>query len=725
MSQSVHAPYHFVPLSKWVYMPDWAHLVSHDVPFQDGLSGKIEYTLTNKTPLCVGDTKDESGVLKIARNPAGTPIIPGSSLKGMIRNVLEIASFGKFNTVDDRRFSFRDVSRDSHYLLDVIKPNKVIGGWLKYDADKQRWAFRQSEFTPVFHDDLNKVAKTHIFNESFKQPAEEKYQQYRLDSLKALSFDLGKQSMESTRSKTVSVECACNLGHGQLSGIPVFSGFRPGTKKYWSTRLNFSYLFYQAKPQDQAIAIDTKLVNDLFANHSEDLVKELRQHPHPELGIPVFALHKKGAIACFGFAKMPRVTYKNSIVELIERHNKAHTSDAYFDMAELMFGSLREKGFSLKSRVSFADAVAVDDCNGDVYQEDPTVLGSPQATFLGGYIEQDGKKSDNTYQSYDDDNARVSGWKRYPARKDYEHFSPENDNESVLSKFELLKPEKTFKGQITFHNLKPEELGALVWCLTLNNSDERYHSLGHAKPLGAGNVVIALDEATSFTLTHSGDIEHKINAASWSDRFSTHMNERYDPQGYWEKSPQMQHLLALTDMSVEDSNDFAYMRLEGYQSANNATLALPNLDINGRTLSRTLDDNRAMGSKAFARGRLSALFNGSDTFHLSEQTLSDQYCENLAKQQQKQQMAEEKARFNNADISPFDRICGLLPLMIESQDVLSSTDKKNKVKELREIIKEVKDIDLNEDEKATLISFFEQIELSRKDTDKAIKYLKK
>ncbi|MGD6740198.1 hypothetical protein ACP5PY_29305 [Photobacterium leiognathi subsp. mandapamensis] len=54
MTQQIHAPYHFVPMSKWVYMPDWAHLVSHDVPFKDGLSGVIDYTLLTKTPLCVG-----------------------------------------------------------------------------------------------------------------------------------------------------------------------------------------------------------------------------------------------------------------------------------------------------------------------------------------------------------------------------------------------------------------------------------------------------------------------------------------------------------------------------------------------------------------------------------------------------------------------------------------------------------------------------------------------
>ncbi|MDN3686072.1 RAMP superfamily CRISPR-associated protein [Vibrio sinaloensis] len=91
-----HAPYHFVPLSRWVYMPDWSHLVSHDHPFEDGLSGKkIVFKITNTSPLCIGHQKDDTGLLKLARNSKGQPIIPQTTLKGMIRNVLEIASFGK------------------------------------------------------------------------------------------------------------------------------------------------------------------------------------------------------------------------------------------------------------------------------------------------------------------------------------------------------------------------------------------------------------------------------------------------------------------------------------------------------------------------------------------------------------------------------------------------------------------------------------------------------
>ena len=43
--------------------------------------------------------------------PDGTPAIPGSSLRGMIRTVLEIASFGKMQLVDDKRTTVRDLSK--------------------------------------------------------------------------------------------------------------------------------------------------------------------------------------------------------------------------------------------------------------------------------------------------------------------------------------------------------------------------------------------------------------------------------------------------------------------------------------------------------------------------------------------------------------------------------------------------------------------------------------
>ena len=43
---TIKAPFNFVPLSDKVFFPDWADKISHDIPFEDGVSGTIELTLT-------------------------------------------------------------------------------------------------------------------------------------------------------------------------------------------------------------------------------------------------------------------------------------------------------------------------------------------------------------------------------------------------------------------------------------------------------------------------------------------------------------------------------------------------------------------------------------------------------------------------------------------------------------------------------------------------------
>jgi len=60
---TIKAPFNFVPLSDKVFFPDWADKISHDIPFEDGVSGTIELTLTAKTPIFVrnGHTQADAG----------------------------------------------------------------------------------------------------------------------------------------------------------------------------------------------------------------------------------------------------------------------------------------------------------------------------------------------------------------------------------------------------------------------------------------------------------------------------------------------------------------------------------------------------------------------------------------------------------------------------------------------------------------------------------------
>lgn len=97
----ISAPYNFVPLNKEVYFPEWAPFINHDVPFKDGLSGKIKLEITTESPIFIGSGKELNGVKQFCQDTNGRYFIPGSSIRNMLRSVVEIMSFGKLNVVDD------------------------------------------------------------------------------------------------------------------------------------------------------------------------------------------------------------------------------------------------------------------------------------------------------------------------------------------------------------------------------------------------------------------------------------------------------------------------------------------------------------------------------------------------------------------------------------------------------------------------------------------------
>ena len=647
----VHAPYHFVPLSQWVYSPEWAHLVSHDHPFREGLSGTLHYELTNQTPLLVGGDQDrkanQPAQIKWSCDPDGKPVIPGSSLKGMIRNVLEIATFAKFKQVDDSHFAFRDISSsDSRYAKKVLD-SKTVAYWLSYDAARQGWTLRESRFTVLFTDDFNRYSGKQIHNEPFKQTAKDKYSLWPLTS-KAIPFTLGSRTMLGTKGHDVTVACASSLGKSDagLVGYPVFTGSRPGAKDFRDSRLNFNYFFYEA--DSEARLCDgqyLELVHKMFAAHDEDLVDYLKKHPHPELGIPLFVKQKAGKPLAMGFAQMPKMLYDRSIGEVASHQQPGKDAASIYDFPELLFGTLSHSGFSLKSRVSFVDAVCKED-KGRKFSN-AVILGQPKASYLGAYLEQKanatGDASNSNLSQYDA-TSRLSGWKRYPAQTGFSDKIPEElrSKVNVQSQLELMAPQSRFTGKIVFHNLKAEELGALIWALSPDaaQASRFHHSLGHGKSLGAGAVQF---RNLQLTLRH----EDTASLDDLREGFVSHMNSVYPattatPDG-WSDSAQIRHLLAFGDRADNDSKPLEYMLLNNPRDKNAVTYTssmkgrdkkvLPTWRAQGTPLPR--DEAVTPPAVNTGRGRLRDLLHALD----SEDRLS-----NWEQQQQQQaELAAEKA----------------------------------------------------------------------------------
>ena len=607
MSNQVHAPYHFVPLSKWVYLPEWAHLVSHDHPFEDGLSGSINIKLTNKTELLVGaNTTKQDGqpaMVHWAKAPDGKPVIPGSSLKGMVRSFLEAATFAKFKQIDDNRYAYRDISGSGTGYSDMLKNTKLSTAWLRFNAEKNTWVYRSCAYTKVFNKDLNEALalKTKIVNDEKKnQMALDKYLILPLNS-KPLSFDTAiKQTQKSTYSYAV------NLNKGKLQGQVVFVGHRIGSNK----SLDFSYIFYDEKDHEETIK--TQLVNQMFAAHEEDLVNYLKQHGHPEYGIPVFmrkSNDRNSKVVALGLAKMPKMLYDESVSSLANAQQAGWIeNDVSFDLCELIFGTLRDYGIGLKSRVSFSDAQCTK--NTGFKNSSPIILGQPQASYLNAYLEQQHNNGDvrGELTKYDK-GAKLAGWKRYPAQAKFSaHLSDDLKNKvNVQSKLELLNPSAEFAGKIVFHNLKPVELGALLWAL--NPNDQFHHGLGHGKSLGAGAVQLQ----AKLNLSHS---QEALTTKDLIEQFIEHMNAQYPAKNKndtgWESSAQVQHLLAFGDLADNKGKNLTYMPLQkgaaavtyANSKASGSRKALPNWKASNEELKR--DDN-AKTALYVPQGRLVGL----------------------------------------------------------------------------------------------------------------------
>lgn len=104
--------YSFIPLSESFYIPTWT--VSNDMPCcENPLSGKIQLHIVTRSPMIVR----QNGEME---NVGGNYFIPATSLKGCIRNVLEIMSFSKLRTQYTKYYEIPELYKNQHDLSEYI-----------------------------------------------------------------------------------------------------------------------------------------------------------------------------------------------------------------------------------------------------------------------------------------------------------------------------------------------------------------------------------------------------------------------------------------------------------------------------------------------------------------------------------------------------------------------------------------------------------------------------
>ena len=149
------APYNFVEIPDEVVsaqLESDGKLLANNCYYSNRHTGRIECTLITSSPLYIRcsltsqefrdgkESKDNSDFYYI--DPiTKKPVLPGSSLRGMLRTLIEIISFSKISPVSDyQRLFFRAVATlpkdDSlaHIYKQYINPDQVKAGYLIKDG---------------------------------------------------------------------------------------------------------------------------------------------------------------------------------------------------------------------------------------------------------------------------------------------------------------------------------------------------------------------------------------------------------------------------------------------------------------------------------------------------------------------------------------------------------------------------------------------------------------
>lgn len=546
----VGAPYNFVPISEKTY--DYENhqktLNMHNVLKNDLLSGCITYQIQAKTPILIDGGKTDSKEQEIGefyKDANGKYAIPGSSIRGLVRNNAQILSFAEVGEdIDDYFLMYRNIASgvDKERYEGILgAKNDSIGtegekisvllhvkaGYIAKKGKEYRiYPTKVNQIRSALGQMNYYIASEKIILEDYQKDPEKSKFRYLYDSDLIMQYTKDCEFIEQKKGqKKQYVPKEKWMFQGRLGGSyrPFYTeisyeihGERkveaigsPGTYSrtgylLCSGAMNMKKVIYiipEIDREQEYITIPEKDI-DSYKRDFEGKKTQIKGAEHffglPQDGEekPVFYIEYGGNLY-FGFTPRLRLFYENSVKE---GYRQTATK---LDYCKALFG-YSKKEESYKSRLSFQDASAK-----QAEMENPceVILGSPKPTSYLDYIESVDKPQENmvTYNN----EFRLRGVKQYWLKENVSEkpstTKSGKKNEKVGSRLKPLAAGTVFYGKVRFQNLTKDELGLLLWSLELNPESEQ--NIGKAKAYGYGRVKILVDTLEIFDLEKAYDPE--------------------------------------------------------------------------------------------------------------------------------------------------------------------------------------------------------------------------
>lgn len=442
------APYNFVPLNDVVLRPPLYKYIKscNEVKsVQEGYrnflldgkkySGYCEVDIENITPLYIG------GADKKFFSDGKNICIPGSSLRGCLKNIFKIITNGamridkKNPDITDKILYFRnmaaetkDPSRDLYY--DKLNIKKINGGFLVKENKK-----------------------------------------YFICKAK---LEKGDNKIDPNPPEAPCIKWNDNE-------VYIFSGKMIGKNNFYSIK-NPEWKNKYIIPDDilngyrndkNRKGLDLLKVE----NHKKGTDREqfLKGAENFDYIVPCFFVENNGIVEHFGGNFYYRLPYNKSIGEHIPESLKSEK----IDFADAVFGN----------KEYWSSRIFVEDCYLDsnttvLDKQDYTkILMEPKPTSFQFYLTTDDKGKAQHWES----EANIRGYKFYWHKK-MNWIGKKNKNENINKWIAPLKPKHHFKGKIRFENLDEVELGAFMYLFDIARKKDICYKLGMGKPIGMGSV---------------------------------------------------------------------------------------------------------------------------------------------------------------------------------------------------------------------------------------------
>lgn len=492
-TKPVAVPYNFVSLPKQVIPAEfWKSDSSKDIKdlykqhvLTNGKnSGYIDIDILTQTPLFIGGNVVTKNGEEYQEFFGGNdnPIIPGSSLKSMIKQVLKIVTASGFKAYnsesgvgdfENRRLFYREVGkRSSEYRKIMVKETT---------GKKRSETKAQAGFLIKTNNH-----KFYIINAKFDI--------FDYDDFPYLK---SKRNRAGVDWKTSYV----NIHTGYMSTKQSFVRiFKPNDFSINQVKIsdktieNYEYDYKYNRVVANKNAIDLLEIGKKCVGKTGDAAQKFTGCSDVTYVVPCFYIAKDGEVQHFGHGRFYRIPYDKSIGDHLPTALKLQKD--VVDLTESILGRSRDWA----GRVSFSEAHL---CNEPKWCEcsKPQPLMGPKPTSYQFYLNQTSKA--DICENWNNDKATIRGYKLYwhqSTKKANFWKNPSVKEGDKLSKYiQPIDSGMTFQSRIYFNNLSDIELGALLLTLNLDRlepdtvADEKKsisYKLGKGKSIGLGSIKI-------------------------------------------------------------------------------------------------------------------------------------------------------------------------------------------------------------------------------------------